>query len=147
MNFMNLPIALRALTIVGCTTSSLALVAPALAQEADSSPTGTSSAEIERPEGASDYIERRKYADADRVTFAILAAAVPGSSQLIQGRMLEGGLHLGGAVVLGSIGLFGWASDIEAAKWVSAIGLLGLSIYSPIDAYYANPPRKDGRRP
>lgn len=107
--------------------------------------------EIAFPPEAADLIPRRTYAQADRMTFALMAAAVPGSAQLIQGRWLPGGLHLGSALALGAVGLAGWAGNVNGAKWIAAIGLLGLSIYSPIDAYFAEPPEpaepaRGGRR-
>lgn len=75
---------------------------------------------------------------------AAMSFVVPGSGQLMQGRLERGALHLGAAAVLSWVmidaeaqqaNVSGAASSGASVRVISAAALLGLALWSPLDAW------------
>ncbi|MNX12611.1 hypothetical protein D3C86_423950 [compost metagenome] len=76
---------------------------------------------------------------------AAMSLVVPGSGQFLQGRVERGLLHLGAAATLGLVMLnaeslqantSGPAGSGQAVRVMSAAALLGLAVWSPLDAWW-----------
>ena len=75
---------------------------------------------------------------------AAVSLVVPGSGQLMQGRFQQGALQLGAASLLALLmvhgesqqaNLTGAAGSGANVRTLSAVGLLGLAVWSPLDAW------------
>ncbi len=75
---------------------------------------------------------------------AAMSLVVPGSGQVMQGRLEKGMLHLGAATVLSLLmfnaesqqaNVSGAASSGAGVRTLSAAALLGLALWSPLDAW------------
>ena len=75
---------------------------------------------------------------------AAMSLVVPGSGQVMQGRLEKGMLHLGAATVLSLLmfnaesqqaNVSGGASSGANVRALSAAALLGLALWSPVDAW------------
>ncbi|HEY9856661.1 MAG TPA: hypothetical protein V6D05_13040 [Stenomitos sp.] len=72
---------------------------------------------------------------------------VPGSGQLIQGEWLKGLAHLGfGAACLAAT-QFGANQSDGTLRLVGGIGLVGIGLWSPWDAYQRVAPQHEGATP
>lgn len=81
----------------------------------------------------------------DRKTLpAAMSLVVPGSGQLMQGRFEKGALHLGAATLLGILMIHGDSQQANVSgaagsganvRMLSGAALLGLALWSPLDAW------------
>lgn len=60
---------------------------------------------------------------------------VPGSGQVIQGDLLKGVAHLGFAAVCLGLTQLGSGSQDQTMRLVGGVGLVGIGLWSPWDAY------------
>mgnify|MGYP001443621609 CR=1 FL=1 len=79
-----------------------------------------------------------------KVLPSAMSLIVPGSGQFVQGQFEKGALHLGAAAALGLLMIHADAqqSNVSTAvgsganvRMMSAVGLLGLALWSPLDAW------------
>lgn len=81
--------------------------------------------------------EVRQAAAADWTQYVPVGASfvVPGSGQLIQGDLLKGLAHLGFAAACLGLTQVGTGSQDQALRVAGGVGLVGIGLWSPWDAF------------
>ncbi|MNL57598.1 hypothetical protein D3C87_1811730 [compost metagenome] len=81
--------------------------------------------------------EVRQAAAADWTQYVPVGASfvVPGSGQVLQGELLKGLTHLGFAAVCLGLTQVGSGSQAQALRVAGGVGLVGIGLWSPWDAF------------
>lgn len=93
--------------------------------------------------------EVRTQAVLDWTQFVPVGASfvVPGSGQVLQGDMLKGLAHLGFAAVCLGLTQLGSGQQDQALRVVGGVGLVGIGVWSPWDAFTrASKPQPEAAR-